>query len=72
MTGPLSSIQAPCPLATPPLCCLICCPQPNVSPVVASLILLPIRVTPVALGEAKTTRPGVDKDKHKAWFKSSL
>merc|ERR1719225_964456 len=48
-SGPLSSIQAPCPLATPPLCCLMCCPKPTVSPVVARLILLPIRVTPVAL-----------------------
>ena len=53
MSGPLSSIQAPCPLATPPLCCLMCCPKPTVSPVVARLILLPIRVTPVALGEER-------------------
>jgi len=48
-SGPLTSIQAPCPLATPPLCCLMCCPKPSVSSTVASLILLPIRVTPVAL-----------------------
>ena len=38
-------------MATPLLCCLMCCPKPSVSSTVASLILLPIRVTPVALGK---------------------
>lgn len=75
-SGPLSSIQAPCPLATPPLCCLMCCPKPTVSPVVARLILLPIRVTPVALVlnflvNLYLTYSGVEQDSAGGFFQVS-
>jgi len=38
-----------CPLGTPPLCCLLPCPKPNVSPTLFSVVLIPLRLLTVAL-----------------------
>merc|ERR1719266_822387 len=75
-SGPLCSIQAPCPLGTPPLCCLLCCPKPSLSPAVARLILLPIKITPVALVvnflvNLYITYSGVEPDKEGGFFQVS-
>ena len=40
---------ATCPLGTPPLCCLRCCPYPRITERLEKLILLPFTITPLAL-----------------------
>ena len=44
-----SSTPSKCPLGTPPLCCLLPCPKPNLSPTLLSIILTPLRLLTVAL-----------------------
>lgn len=56
LVGPLTSLPAQsCPLATPPLCCLACCPAPALSPCLATAILTPIRLLPAILVTYTTT-----------------
>lgn len=38
-----------CPLGTPPLCCLLPCPRPQLTPRIFKLLLLPLRLLSVAL-----------------------
>jgi len=48
-TGPLTKLETSCPIGTPPLCCLICCPKPRISQTVEKLTLIPFKITPIAL-----------------------
>ena len=38
-----------CPLGTPPLCCLLPCPKPDVTPTLFTIVLVPLRLLTVAL-----------------------
>ena len=48
--GSLENVETSCPIGTPPLCCLLCCRKPKINSRTAGLILLPFKLTPVALG----------------------
>ena len=48
--GSLETVETSCPIGTPPLCCLLCCRKPKITSKTASLIILPFKLTPVALG----------------------
>lgn len=47
--GSLENVESSCPIGTPPLCCFICCRKPKITSTIAKLIILPFKVTPVAL-----------------------
>jgi len=47
--GSLENVETSCPIGTPPLCCLLCCRKPKINSRTAGLILLPFKLTPVAL-----------------------
>ena len=49
LTGSLEDLGAQCPIGTPPLCCFLCCRKPRITARTARLILLPFKLTPVAL-----------------------
>lgn len=47
--GSLENVKSSCPIGTPPLCCLLCCRKPKINATIARLIILPFKLTPVAL-----------------------
>jgi len=47
--GGLENVDSSCPIGTPPLCCLLCCRKPKITATTARLIILPFKLTPVAL-----------------------
>ena len=49
--GSLENVDTNCPIGTPPLCCLLCCRKPKITSTTARLIILPFKLTPVALGK---------------------